>query len=271
MLGLAVLICFSFFLTERTTVIMKDKDILMNTVKEKSEELEVSSVNAQIIDDKIIPGISGKVVDIEKTYQEMKRIGIYNDNLVVYKIVEPEMSIKNNYDKYVVGGSPLKKDVSIIFKIDDTDNLDVISKHLKEKNINANFFISSGCGNKNLETLKELSNNKHVIGSLEENLENNKLLQSIIKIYSNQQNYYCYTEEKNESLLNHCAKNKQYTILPSITIKDNLLSEVMKNIKSGSIISININNRTLQELTTALEYIYSKGYNIVNLDALIQE
>ena len=53
MLGLAVLICFSFFLTEKTTIIMKENDSLMTTVKEKSKELEISSINAQIIHDEL--------------------------------------------------------------------------------------------------------------------------------------------------------------------------------------------------------------------------
>lgn len=271
MLGLAVLICFSFFLTEKTTIIMKENDSLMTTVKEKSKELEISSIDAQIINDEIIPGISGKTVDVEKSYQAMKPIGVYNTKLVVYQTVEPKLSLKENYDKYVVGGNHLKKQVSIILKIENNENIDSILNLLKENKMVVNFFITSDWSMNKIEKLKEMSTQGHVIGSLETNIKKNNLVHSFLKINTNQQNDYCYIEEKNDDIINHCAKNKRYTILPSLVIKNNLLSEVMKNVKSGSIISIEINNRTSKELSNTLNYIYSKGYEVVTLDKLLQE
>lgn len=275
MIGLSILICFSFIFTEKTTNVMKENDSIMTLVKENKDILEIPSINAKINEDEIVPGISGRVVDIEKSYQAMKKVGYYNESLFVYKKELPTVSIKDNYDKYIVSGNKSKKQVSIIFKIDKEQNIDNIVDLLDKNKMNANIFISYDWVSNNINKIKNLSNKNYVFGALNEtnNVDNDnfKLLQTLIKINSSQTNYYCYTEEKSSDLLSICSKDKHYTILPSITIENNLLADLMKNISPGSIISISINKNTASELSNALEYITSRGYRVVNLDKLLEE
>ena len=275
MIGLSILICFSFILTEKTTNVMKENDSIMTSVKENKGALEIPSINAKINEDEIVPGISGRVVDIEKSYQAMKKVGYYNDSLFVYKKELPTISIKDNYDKYIVSGNKNKKQIAIIFKIDKEQNIDSIIDLLDKNKMNANLFISYDWASNNINKIKNLSNENYVFGVLNEtnnvDNENFKLLQTLIKINSSQTNYYCYTEKKSSDLLSICSKNKHYTILPSIIIENNLLANLMKNITSGSIISINLNKNTASELSNALEYINSKGLKVVNLSTLLEE
>ena len=92
-----------------------------------------------------------------------------------------------------------------------------------------------------------------------------------IKRNTNQNQYYCYCEEKNDSILKLCADNKEYTILPKIVISNNLLLEVKKIIEPGIIISIEINENTENQLSNMIDFVISKGYQIVNLDKLLEE
>lgn len=270
MIGLSIFICFSFMFTDKVTDIMKENDEIMTSVKENKSFSEINSVNAKINNDEIIPGLNGKVVDVEKSYQIMKKIGYYNDSLYVYKEEEPEISVKDNYDKYIVSGNKTQKNITIIFKINDNKNIDDIFNLLKNNKMSSNFFISYEWATNNLEKIKYESLNGHNFGSL--SYENNLLtVNSLIKINSDQKNYYCYTEKKDITLLNDCSKNKYYTIIPSIIIDSNLLSNVMKSISPGSIITININRSTISELSNTLDYISSKGYKVVNLDTILQE
>lgn len=270
-IGVSVLICFSFFLTEQTTLIMKDNDSIMESVKANMKDLERASLNAKINNDEIIPGISGKIVDIEKSYEVMKKVGNYSDSLIVYKSVTPSLSLKGNYDKYVVNGNLSKKQISLIFKIEDNEDVLSIINLLNKNKMKANFFITEKWASNNIDSIKNISDSGYVFGRLKYDEEKNDLLKSIIKVNTIQNKYYCYCEEKNKLLLDSCAKNKEYTILPSIIIKESFLSNIMKNIKSGSIISISINNNTLKELSSVLDYINSKGYEVVNLDYLLEE
>lgn len=270
MIGLTVLICFSFILTEKTSTIMKDNDEIMTSLKENRETFEYASIDAKILNDEIIPGISGKVVDIEESYQAMKKVGSYKTNLMVYKTILPEVSLTDNYDKYVVSGNRSKKQIALIFKIDNNQKIDDIVALLNKNKMQANFFVSSDWASSNINKIKDMSGSGYNFGKLKYD-DNNDLFKSIIKINTKQINHYCYSEEKNTKLLESCSKNKEYTILPSIVINDNLLATLMKNIQSGSIISISINKNTSKELATTLDYIKSKGYRVVNLDNLLTE
>ena len=275
MFGLTVLICFSFFLTEKTSDLIKDNDYLMTIIKEKSLELEISSVDAVIKGDEIIPGLSGKIIDIEQSYQVMKKTGIYHNQLLVYKEIEPSISIEENYDKYVVSGNSNKKMVSFIFKVEQGSEINNILNVLDDYQVSANFFIDGKWLEKNYELLQKITSKKHVVGNLgylnNYEHENNYWIISNIKRNTNQKKYYCYCEEKNENILKKCIEEKQYTILPKVVINANLLTETKKNIEPGSIISVVINNNNLSQLANTIEFVIAKGYTIVNLDTLLDE
>ena len=119
MVGILTLACFSFIFTEKTSVILRDNDTLMKMIKEKQEEYKVESVNASVNDDTIIPGINGKQVNNSKSYNNMKRLGEFNENLLIYDLILPEISLTKTYDKYIISGNPNKNMISIIFKVND--------------------------------------------------------------------------------------------------------------------------------------------------------
>ena len=52
-------------------------------------------------------------------------------------------------------------------------------------------------------------------------------------------------------------------------IKENLLNNVKSNIQNGTIFFINENNKNLTELSSTINYIKSKGYNIVSINELL--
>lgn len=247
----------------------------MTTIKEKSVDLKINSVDAIIEEDEIIPGISGKVVDIEQSYQAMKKVGMYHTGLLVYKEIEPAISIEEQYDKYVISGNKNKKMISLIFKVESDDKIDSILKLLDNYKISVNFFIDGKWLEGNSGFLREISSKGHVVGNLgylkDYEQENNYWAVSYIKRNTKQSKYYCYSEEKNNKTLESCTSSKQYTILPKVVITSNLLVETKKSIESGSIISIDVNDNNISQLTNTIDFIKAKGYDIVNLDTLLEE
>lgn len=275
MFGLAVLICFSFILTDKTSTMIKENDVIMATIKENSSELESASVNAKITDDEIIPGLSGKQVDIESSYQAMKKIGKYHSSLLVYKEISPTVSLEEHYHKYVTGGNPSKKAVSFIFKIYYNEEIASVLEILKQYDVKANFFLDGKWLENNNGQLQTIISNNHIVGNLGYNNhygdENDYWAISNIKRNTKQEKYYCYCETKNSSVLETCAGSNQYTILPSIIIDDNLLMNVKQKLQAGSIISVAITDYNLKELGVTFDYIRSKGYEITTLDILLDE
>ena len=273
-IGIMSLACFSFIFTEKTALMVRNSDELMKTIKEQSKIYEVKSVNASISDDTIVPGISGKKVNDSLSYKNMKRLGSFNENLLIYDLILPDVSITNNYDKYIIKGNPKKNMISIIFKVKENTKSSDVEKIISNID-NYNLFLDGKWVEKNEDLLKKINSDNYNLGNMGYNgnyLDSGYVwINSVINRYSKQKNGYCYMEEKNQEYLNVCARNKSYTVLPSIVIKENPLIEIKESISSGDIISIDINDKSIKELSLIKNYINSKGYNIVSLDKLLDE
>ena len=274
-IGVATIISLSVIISEKTTTVVKNIDTLMTEIKEKQQEYTTQPINAFIKNNTIIPGINGKKIDLQKTYNEMKKIGKFNDKYIKYQQIKPEITIENNYDKYIISGNKQNNSITIIFLLYKNENIETIKQILKKTNTKATFFIDNEWLEQNSNQLKELSNQGHTIGNLSTNndYENMEfiMIDNIIKKESTQTHYYCYSKTENEQTLNKCSQNKYYTVIPNITIKTNPLKEIKKQITKGFIIELPINERTNNELELIINYIKSKGYNIKNLEEHLSE
>ena len=67
------LVCFSFFYTDKVMNLLNSKDPLMVKLNNIKKDYEVLPVNAIIDNDTIVPGKKGLEVDIDKSYEEMRR------------------------------------------------------------------------------------------------------------------------------------------------------------------------------------------------------
>lgn len=275
LLGITTLICFSFFYTEKVGYVVREMDSLMEEIKEKSKTKNVEAIDALIDGNTIIPGKIGKIVDINSSYEKMKRINEYNENMLVLKDVSPKVSIKNNYDKYVISGIKSELEVSIVLLINENTDIDYLRKLARDKNISFNFFVNNIFFERNNDLLTELIKDGHNIGNLSENNDYSTStyiwMDTILKKIIKQKNNYCYLEEENKEYLDICALNKNYTIKPGIVLKENPAINIQKSLNNGSIISVEANNSVLNEITVMVNYIQSKGYKIVTLNKLLDE
>lgn len=269
------LLIFSFVVTEKTSMAVKDTDEIMINIKKNMNKFQKDAIDGIIEDNTIIPGINGIQVDIDKSYENMKRLGVYNSNLIEYKILKPNISIQNKYDKYIISGNKNKNMVSLILLVDDNDNIDKILNVLNEKNVKANFFIDGNWLENNNDKLKEIYQMGYNIGNLSYNKNYNSSsflwMDTIIKKVINQKFSYCYVEEKNEEVLKICNMNKDYTILPNIILKDNYLSNIKNKIKPGSIISLEINDELENNFGIIINYIKYKGFLLETLSNHLDE
>ena len=83
-IGIISLTCFSFFVTEKTATVVSDMDEIMIEIKNKKDDYESNSIDAIIDNNTIIPGVSKRKVNVNKSYKSMKSNGYFNDKLFVY-------------------------------------------------------------------------------------------------------------------------------------------------------------------------------------------
>lgn len=273
--GFVTLICLSFIYTEKTVSVVKQYDDIMIAIKEKNEQYKVEAKDAIVNDNTIIPGLNGKKINENKSYSKMKRYGSFNSNLLVYDEVAPSVSIKNNLDKYIIKGNETKNMVSLIFLINNEDEIDNILSILKNKKVKANFFINSKWLEKNEDKLIKIINCGHNVGGLGNNLDytdsNYPWIDNKIKTISKKEFGYCYNEVDDIQSLKLCSNYNNYTIRPNIIVSKNPLIEIKEKITTGSIISFRVNNRLDNELGLIIEYIKSKGYTISTLEEHLAE
>lgn len=273
--GLIALLAVTFFSTEQTILVVKDMDDIMVELKQKSKAYEVKPQDAIIKEDTIVPGIAGKTVDINKSYVKMKQYGKFDPNLLIYKQLSPAETLDHHYKKFIVGGNTTKRMVSLLFRVSEADEIEKIRNILREKQVAATFFIDGNWLEQHVELLEPLIAEGHTIGnfSYHRNYKDSSFvwIDTIIKRIGKQQQSYCYAEKKEQSVIDVCHLYQDMTIVPTMVLKDQPLTELKKQLKAGSLISLPISDQVEQELPSMIQYIESRGYQLTNLGTHLKE
>lgn len=163
------LMMFSFFYTEKIASYVQNKTPLKKQILTYKENNNISPIDAKIEKENVIPGINGKSVDVNKSYNEMKYQNKFNESSIVYKEEPPDVSIDDYPNIIITRGNPEKKSTSIIIT-KHNQNLN----YLKEKNINFDFIDKikyclitsfSNCNNTSKQKVKasyELTNTNFI-------------------------------------------------------------------------------------------------------------
>ena len=275
MIGILTLMVGSFVYTEKVGTTAKLNDTLLTEIKSKKDGYKENAIEPIINDDTIIPGVNGKEVDIEKSYEAMSKIGYFDDKLLVYKPLEVENTLDKNKDKYVINGNNTKMDVTLLFKVSNKDDITNIIKMLESKEVKATFFIESKYLEKHHNQIIKLVQNGHTVGNLSNNEDYDDSdfvwMKTILTNIGPQIYNYCYTEKPNKKILRVCNIQNSVTIMPRIIIKNNPLLNIKKQILPGSIISLDVNSELNNQIEVILNYITSKGYKLVSLEELLKE
>lgn len=255
---LVFLVCFSFFYTEEVINIINKKDPLMIEIVNVKYNYEILPVNVTIEDDTVIPGLNGREIDVEKSYDNMKVSGIFREEALVFKDLFPNNRLENNRDKYIVKGSGSKKQIAIltifntnyIKKIKEIDNATIFVNHKDLTISNINKLKDNEIytyGNNGIYTKEILTSDNALINGL-----------------SNNKSIYCLIKDKDGDILRMCDENNMYTVIPNVI---GGYYEVKSNLSNGSIILLNC----LNDVENIIRYIKSKGYEIVTLSQLLSE
>lgn len=265
-IGLFSLFCLSFFYTEKVINVTINQDEIMIKIKEYKNTYNKEPQNAHIDNDTIIPGQVGISIDEENSYKAMKKIGYFEPTLIISNNIYPEVSIYNNYNKYIINGNTNNKNISLLFIINNNNTLSSILDITNKNNINITFFIDNNYLKNNINIIEKLLPNEiYNYGNNGQYTKENLIItNNIINNKTNNKSIYCLFTKKNLSSLNNCANYKMLSLL--VNSNDNY-NTIKNNLTNGKIILIN----NTQELSNIIKYIKNKGYNIVPLSNIITE
>ena len=273
MIGLFALIGFSFFYTDKVIEVIREEDEIMIELTSVIDIYKVEPVNATIVGNTIIPGLEGRTINITKSYNKMKFNGLFNKNLIIYDNILPDTSIQNNKDKFIVKGNNNKQMISLIFILDNDKYFSTINNILNSKEVIANYFVDYFYLINNSTMIKEIESHEfYSYGDNGEYTPDNLLFSNnLLSRIRNKEAIYCLSSNMNKDVLSLCRKNNLYTITPTIIGDKNPYTMVKNNLSSGSIILLNMNNETVNELSTIIDYIKGKGFKIGALSTLLSE
>ena len=262
-----LLVGFSFFYTEKVTLIARNSDPIMRAIKKEESNKKVSNVNSVINNDEYIMGINGCEIDVDKSYSKMRNVGEFKEELIVMKETSND---KDLTDKYVIGGNNKEKKVSLIFIVNkDIDSN--LTNYINDKNLKVNYFIDGKYLEENMITVKFLSENSNIyyLGENEEYSDENMLYHNnLISMNGSNEPKYCFTSDKDNNTLKLCNDYDMVTIKSDI-IKDNIYKRIKDKLNNGVIFAIDSDN--IDEIKVSINYILSKGYNIISLEDLLSE
>lgn len=273
LVGLFVLMGFSFFYTDKVVEVIREEDNIMIEIQNVRDLYKIDAVSANVSGNTIIPGVNGRVVNVDKSYKEMKGIGKFNKNSLVYDVVRPSVSIINNKDKFIIKGNSLKQMVSIIFVVKDDKYLEKINKVSLEKDVVINYFVDYEFLIDNTTLVKKQENSEfYSYGNNGKYTPDNLLFSNnLISRIRTEEAIYCLNIDMDENGLELCNSNDLYTITPTIISSDNGYNTITKNLESGSIILIDSNSDNVNNLGIIIDYIKGKGLKIGGLSKLTSE
>ncbi|MBR2840490.1 MAG: hypothetical protein IKF01_01315 [Bacilli bacterium] len=272
--GITTLMIGSFLFTYKVQTASKMTDELLNEIKSKKDGYKENPIEPYIKDKTIVPGINGREVDVLKSYKKMSEVGYFDDSLFEYKAIYVEKKLDKNKDKYIIGLNGRNMNVSLIFKIDDSDDITNLVKKLDNNNMKVSFFITSKYLEKHHNQIIKLVQNGYTIGNLSnnENYEDSDFvwMKTIITNIGNQKYNYCFTNKENNKIMKMCKLQDSYTIMSDV-IKSNPLLNIKKTLSPGKIIVLDYNSELSREIDTVLDYIKSKGYSLISLEEGLKE
>ena len=248
--GLALIMVFSFYYTDKIANIVLNKNPLMVEINKEKDNFEIKSVNAQIEGDYIVPGINGIEVNVIDSFYKMKEANIFNKYFLIFDQVKPNISILDNKDKIIKHGNRKLKKIALILEEENS-----LSDYLKSLDIKASLLVTNSNYQKN-SYFEVINNDIKDFRSLENNLNMNKENKNI-----------CVINDLNKDI---CKKYKNYLIEPELTLNSANYIDIKKNINDGSIILIK-NTANLSDLKLLIKEIKYKNIELVYLSEIIKE
>lgn len=249
-LGLIGICLLSFYYTEKVALYTKNRNPIMKSINAAQEKLNYSSVNSTIIDNLyIIPGLSGREINLDRSFYNMQEKNLYDEEKLVFNEIKPTISIEDNKDKIIIRGNKEKRNVALLFESSND-----LTKYLNQNSYIIDILLTKEEYSLSNELINN-ANTEKIFYNIENYLTKNKINRNICVIQ----------KDKVPSL----CQNK-YLVKPSLTISHSNIYTEKNKIECGEIILVK-DSLTLSELEVLLNQIKYKDLKIVPLSELISE
>ena len=272
----------------------KQENPLYQSIVKNAPTYEIPPSDAKI--DRVwkaIPGYNGIKVDIDASYKNMKKNGIFDEKKLVYKQIEPAIHLKDLPPSPIYRGHPEKPMVSFIINVAwGNEYLPEILATLKRHQVTASFFLEGNWVKNNPDLAKMIVSAGHEVGNHSYSHPNMQKLTAsqtrdqmvrtneVIEAATGKKSVWfappsgSYRDETVKIAAELNMKTVMWTVdtidwqKPS---PDQLINRVITKIDNGSMVLMHPTDSTAKSLDRLITLIKEKGLQISTVSDLMSE
>ncbi len=267
---------------------------LYEEIRQRAPDYYLPAEDAKI--DKIwktIPGISGKEVDVQSSYQKMKDAGKFDEKKLVFKEVTPKVHVKDLEPAPIFRGNSQKKMVALTVNVAwGNEYLPAMIKTLQKTDAQATFFLEGKWTKNNPNLAKMIVEEGYEVGnhsyshpdmSILSNLQNQEQLEktnTIIEAVTKQKVKWFAPPSGswNDSVVKLAKEMGMETILWTADTIDwqkpsprTIISRVVQKAENGTIVLMHPTKPTAEALEIMIKELQAKGFEVVDISTLLDE
>jgi probable sporulation protein (polysaccharide deacetylase family) len=282
------------FLQKENIMAMEGTDKLYAEIVEKAKQYEIPPQDA-VIDRvwKATPGYNGLKIDVQASYENMKKEGKFDERKLVYKQVPPRVHLGDLPPAPIYRGHPDKPMVAFLINVAWGNEyipkmLDILKKH----NVKATFFLEGRWVKNHPDMAKMIVDAGHEIGNHSyshpdfKSLDNEKIRKELVKtneIIEATTGVKCKwfappSGSYRDDVVKIAADLDMKTIMWSVDTIDwqkpspsVIVRRVMSKVHPGAMILMHPTLSTAEALEPLIISIQQKEYEIGNVSTLLDE
>ncbi|UAL54303.1 MULTISPECIES: polysaccharide deacetylase family protein [Metabacillus] len=273
---------------------VKQPDELYQTIAAKVKDYEKPAQDAQIHTVwKATPGYNGLTIDIDESYEKMKKIGKFDEKQIVFKQVKPKVHLSDLPPAPIYRGHPDKTMVSFLINVAWGNEylpsmLEVLDKH----GVKATFFLEGRWAKENPALVKTIKEAGHEIGNhsyshpdmaritTDQIRKQIGSTNEVIKEITGAAPVWFAPPSGSfrQDVITVADEFKMETVLWSVDTIDwqkpepgVLVERVLKKVHNGAMILMHPTDSSSRSLETLIQSIKQKGYSFGSVSMLLDE
>jgi probable sporulation protein (polysaccharide deacetylase family) len=281
-------------LQAQSMMVMKGNDHLYAAIAEKAKQYEIPPQDA-VIDRvwKAIPGYNGLKVDVQASYENMKKAGKFDEQKLVFQQVPPRVHLDDLPPAPIYRGHPDKPMVAFLINVAwGEEYIPKMLEVLKKHHVKATFFLEGRWVKNHPEMAKMIIDAGHEIGNHSyshpdlRSLSNAKVREELVKtneVIEATTGVKCKwfappSGSYRDDVVNIADALGMKTIMWSVDTIDwqkpspsVIVKRVMSKVHPGAMILMHPTLSTAEALESLIVSIQRKEYEIGSMSALLDE
>ncbi|WP_368504092.1 polysaccharide deacetylase family protein [Alkalihalophilus sp. As8PL] len=154
-------------LKQESQMVMKEQDPLHEEILAKKEGYEQAAIDARIDPVwKAVPGYNGLMVDVNASYDKMKKLGSFEEQRLVFEEIKPTVHLEDLPPSPIYKGNEKKPMVSLLVNVAwGNEYIPDMLKVMKEHGVKSTFFLDGSWVKSNPTMATMILEQGHEIGN----------------------------------------------------------------------------------------------------------